>query len=345
MIVLGLNHLTSNVAERERWGVPSAQTSSFVRGLLQIPSVQGVVTISTCNRVEIYVSAEEGFNPASLKTFWACFLNRDPADFPSSYVFSGREAFVHLLRVASGLNSLALGETEILGQVKLAYQNALEWKSSDVRLNFVFQQAFRFAKKIRTETGITKCPTSIGTVALQLAEQVFGPLKDQTALVVGLGEIGTQTASLLLKRGIGRLAVANRTHRLARNFAEANGATAHPFDRLEEMLSPADLVITATASEEPILSREMIGRFSASRGKRPLVLIDLGVPRDIDPSAGDLSGVYLYNMDDLKTIAEKNMAFRKKEKETAEAMIGEASALVEGEWEKKLIHIMLRALA
>lgn len=326
LIVFGLNHETSGIAEREKWIASPSQMLSFLHGLLKIPKVRGLVYLSTCNRVEVYASVEEGFS----------FSEIHSKKFPTHYCYLGAQAFGHLLRVASGLNSLALGETQILGQVKQAYRNALELKTTDSLLNFAFQQAFRIAKKIRTETGITKCPTSVGTVAIQLAEQFFGCFEDRTALVVGLGTIGTQVAQLFLKRGIGKLFVANRTSEVASRFAAEWGGESHTFDRFPEIIPLADLVVTATASERPIVNSEMFSQFPFLKQTNPKIFIDLGSPRDMDPAIADLKNFYLYNIDDLKAVALKNVSSRRQEALLAEAMVQEAISSFDKKWEKRV---------
>ena len=312
LVSLGSNFKTTSISERERWTIAPARIPDFLNGLLQIPKVEGAVYLATCNRVELYVVCQDGVHLASL------FQNFSPA-----YVYKGKEAFAHLLKVASGLDSLVLGEPEILGQVKQAYAFALEQKVTGPLLNFVFQRVFSVAKQIRTETGIARYPVSISSVAVMLMEQIFGDFKNLTAMVVGLGEMGLQTSELLLKRGVKKLIRANRT-KVSENIVS--------LDHLEEILPTIDLVVTATSSETPLISKEMISK----KMENPLVMIDLGVPRDIEPSVANLENVYLYNVDDLKTVADKNLAFRQKEAEFAEKMVEKALATFELEWEKRI---------
>lgn len=309
LIVFGVNFKTTSIAQREAW---------VVENFYREEGVHGVVILATCNRVEIYAAVEAGFSPEK---------------FSPAYTYKNEAAFAHLLKVVCGLDSMVLGETEVFGQVKQAYHRALELKTTGPLLNFVFQRAFQVAKKIRTETGIGRYPVSVGTVAILLLEQIFGCLKGVRALVVGLGEMGSQTAKLLRERGVEKLYLINRTEILSRDFAKHLGESVEAFawKQLEVVLPQADVVITSARSPSWIFSKE-----NFSKREDFQVWIDLGVPRAVDPAIGRLDGVYLYNVDDLKTIAEKNLANREAEGRLAEVLIQKQLLTFQIEWTKRV---------
>lgn len=310
LLLLGFNFRTHSIAEREALSVPAETIPVLLKKMRQVPGVNGVVHLSTCHRLELYAAVEKGFDAALLAAVWAG--GKTPA-----YVHHDEKAFHHLLRVASGLDSMVLGENEVLGQVKKAYMQALELKVSGPLLNFIFQQALRLAKQVRTETGIVRHPLSLSSIAILLIEQIFGDIEKVKALVVGKGEMGRQTADLLSKRSVGKLVVANRS--VADN-------TTHSLDKLDLLIAESDVAVVATRSEKPLVTQSLLAPCLADR-EDPLLLIDLGSPRNVDPAAAEMSPVYLYNVDDLKTIAEKNLALRKGEAAVAEVMLQKAVAV------------------
>ncbi|MDP2599778.1 MAG: glutamyl-tRNA reductase, partial [Deltaproteobacteria bacterium] len=204
-------------------------------------------------------------------------------------------------------------------------------------LNFAFQQAFRIAKQIRTQTGIARFPVSVSTVSLMLLEQIFGDFKEVTALVVGLGEMGRQTAELLKERGVQKLIIMNRTYQRAREFASVLKAEACPLDALTTVLPLADMVVASTAAPSPILMAQTVQEALAQRKERPMVLMDLGFPRDIAPDAAHFENAYLYNVDDLKEIADKNLSQRQKEAKRAEEIINKSLLGFESDWMKRTL--------
>ena len=335
LIVLGQNHKTATIAEREGWTVSKEKTPPFLHGFLTMPGVHGAVYLSTCNRVEVIAAVQKEIAPSLLIDYWKEHANGKGTEAGPSYIYSDERAFGYLVRVACGLDSLAMGETQILGQIKQAYLQSLELKTSGALLNSTFQKILQIAKKIRTETGITRCPTSISSVAVMLAEQIFGDFEGVSAMVVGLGEVGRQTAALLHKRGIKNLMVTNRTYAKAQEFLDSRPLDASPFffHELETKLNEVDLVITCTSSPTPILTKEMLR--GVTQKDRPMVLVDLGVPRDIASEAGEHPGIYLYNIDDLKTIAAKNISLRKEEALLAERIIQEESLQFVSAWKKR----------
>lgn len=335
LLVIGCNFKTSAIGFRENWNVPPEQISSFCRGLLQIAGVSGVVYLPTCNRVELYVTLQKEVPLESIFSYWRQFLKLEGPGGTPGYIYKNDLAFSHLVKVCSGLDSLVVGEPQVLGQVKQAYSQSVEMGVASSLTNFVFQQAFRYAKQVRTETGVAKYPVSIASVALMLAFDVFGDFSNLSALVVGLGEMGKQTAELLIKRGIGNLTVINRTYERAVQFAEKFSAKVHRFETFAECLSEADLVLTSTSSLSPVLTSEMFCHEGVKEKKKPMVLIDLGVPRDIDPDVANLQNLFLYNIDDLKTIADKNLSLRMEEAQLAEDMIAKSVEVFNVDWQKR----------
>lgn len=325
-LVLGLNFKTSFLAEREAWTLTPERRIPFLKSLVSERGVQGVVYLSTCNRVEIYVACEE-----------SQLLVEKIGAPKNSYVYHNGEAMRHLLRVACGLDSMVLGETEIFGQVKEAYLESLELKTTGPLLNFLFQKVFKIAKQVRTETGLSRYPVSVSSVGMMLLEQIFGEFKEVEVLLMGLGEMGTQMAQALVKRNVRKLWLTNRSRDKAKEWAERLGVTAAvvSLTQWRETLQKVDLVITASAAPDFLISE---GELSAQKGTK--VLLDLGVPRNIDPVLDELKNIFLYNVDDLKTIAQKNLANREAEARLAIAMIEKHASDFELEW-KKRSHFLL----
>lgn len=320
-LVLGMNFKTSSLAEREVWTLTPERRSPFLKLLVCEKGVQGVVYLSTCNRVEIYAACED---PSALLEKIGVPKN--------SYGYHNGEAMRHLLRVASGLDSMVLGETEIFGQVKEAYLEALQLKTTGPLLNFLFQRVFKIAKQVRSETGLSHYPVSVSSVGMMLLEQIFGEFGEVEVLLIGLGEMGTQMAQALVKRGVRKLWLTNRSRDKANEWAKRLGAktAVTPLTRWTEIFQKVDLVITASASPDFLISK---GELDVQKGAK--VLLDLGVPRNIDPTLGELNNIFLYNVDDLKTIAEKNLASRAAEAALAEQLIQKQLVVVDREWHKR----------
>lgn len=331
LLVLGANFKTSTLACREEWNVPAERRDVFLKAICALRGVQGAVYLPTCHRVEVYATVTPDFSLATLENHWRDFLGLKPAH-RIGYFYKNREAIQHLLRVACGLDSMVLGETEVFGQVKQAYQESLQQKTTDGLLNFLFQRVFQIAKRVRTETGLSRYPISISSIGLMLLEQVFGELSDLKALCLGLGEMGTQTAQALVKRGVRKLWLANRSEAKAMEWAERLGPVAEvlPLAKWETVFSEADLVVAAMASPQFVLSLEPM------KSQMPLkVLLDLGVPRNIDPAIGKQENVFLYNVDDLQTIANKNLVNRQQEAALAEKLIQKEIGQLEVGWQQR----------
>lgn len=333
LLTFSLSHKTHPVADREAWRVHDADIPRFLRGLSEMPEVSGACFLATCNRIEVYLSASLGMPDGRVLEHWRSFCDDRCGSETKMSILRGPKVFQHLLRVSAGLESMVFGENEVFGQVKRAYQTALEQRVAGPLLNFTFQEVFRWSKTIRTETGIGRHPTSVSTVGLKLLEEIFGELRDRTGLVLGLGEMGRQTLKLLKDRGVRRLIVANRTFEKGKNFAEANSVTAIHFEDRKYLLDQVDFVVTCTAAETPVLTESDFADLKSRQN--PLVLIDLGVPRDIAPALSPRPELFLYNIDDLRAIAEANTAARQKEAAIAEGLIQKALASFGEEWLKR----------
>jgi glutamyl-tRNA reductase len=291
------------------------------------PAAEGVI-LSTCNRVEVY-AASSAPAPELLRRLREFLTAEHELALPSDgalYTLADASCLEHLFRVASGLDSLVLGETEILGQLKKAYDVALQHGYSGKVLNKSFQRAFSVAKQIRTETNIQKGNTSVASVAVDMAERIFDKLGHREVLVIGAGDTSEKTARALLSRGAKSILVSNRTYDRAAVLAEELGGRAIHFDGWETEFARIDIVVSATGAPHYILDKAKLQRLLALRGHRPLLLIDLAVPRDVDPAVSTLPGVFVVNVDDLQTIAEDSVRQRKEEIVRCEAIIREKAA-------------------
>ena len=314
----GLSHHTAGVSLRERFAVDSASLTVLLEEMRLRASLAEAVLLSTCNRVEVYGIAPD---PSSAAGTCAAFLQDTAGINADFYHHEHTESVRHLFRVACGLDSMVLGETEILGQVKDAYAAALDGGATGAALNRLFQSAFRVAKQVRTETGITRGAVSVGSVAVELAEKIFGDLSACRLLLLGAGEAGTRVARSLQSRGVGRLVFANRTFDRAAELAAELGGMALHFDHWRNSLEDVDIVIGATAARDRLLSVGELARLMSPRGDRPLFFVDLAVPRDFDPELNTLEGVYLHDMDSLQAIARRSMDAREEELARCEQFI------------------------
>ncbi|HNY73147.1 MAG TPA: glutamyl-tRNA reductase [Syntrophales bacterium] len=323
LLLLGMNHKTAPVEIRERLNIACTEDFNLLGEILAIPGVEEALYLSTCNRVEILVRSREGDGAEErLRELIFRHGNLSGAELARClYVYRDETAVRHLFRVAAGLDSLIMGEPQILGQVKDAYRQAVEREAAGIILNKLLHRAFRVAKRVRTETGVANHAVSVSYAAVELAKKIFGTLGDKKILLVGAGEMSELAARHLLKHGGDQLFVANRTWERAVGMAADFQGTAVEFPRLGEVLREADIVITSTGAPGYILTGEMVAAALKRRKNRLLFIIDIAVPRDVDPRAGDLENVYLYNMDDLQEIADENMAIRKEEAARGEEII------------------------
>ena len=330
-LVIGLSHRTAPVALRERFAFPDARVPETLQRMRTAGLVEEGVILSTCNRVEIYAVTHLELREAfpALRDFLAqCHDYRDPLT-GEIYTLGEPHSVEHLFKVASGLDSMVLGETEILGQLKKAYELAFQAKHTGGVLNKTFQRAFNVAKQIRTDTNIQRGSVSVGSVAVELAEKIFNSLDDRQVMVIGAGDTSEKTARALLSRGARSILVSNRSHDRAVALAAELGGRAVQFDDWGREFEQIDIVISSTSAPHYILDRAKLAPLMRLRRNRPLLLIDIAVPRDIEPEVNFLENVYLYNIDDLQAIADGYLRLRKEETVRCEAIIAEkAKALL-----------------
>jgi len=332
LVVLGLSHHSSPVSVRERFAFAEARVPAALQSLRDSGIADEAVILSTCNRVEIYAVTQleppQAF--AALRDFLVnCHDYRDPLT-DEIYAWGEPQSVHHLFKVASGLDSMALGETEILGQLKKAYDLALKTGHTGGRLNKAFQRAFNVAKHIRTETNIQRGSVSVGSVAVELAEKIFSRLSDRDVMIIGAGDTSEKTARALISRGARSILVTNRSHDKAVALASELGGRAVPFENWADEFANLDIIISSTSAPHYILDRVKLEPLMKLRRNRPLLLIDIAVPRDIEPEVNFLADVYLYNMDDLQTIADDYLKQRKQEVARCEQIIREKAEAVLG---------------
>lgn len=324
LIVIGLNHRSAPVEVRERLAFAKTSLGEAHTQLLSTSPVHETVILSTCNRVEIYALAD---NVSDASRTLREFLHNHHglSDRIDAHLYEHRDdsCIHHLLEVACGIDSMVLGETEIFGQVKDAYSVAHETGTTGVVLNRVFQKAFSAAKQIRSTTAITRGSTSVGTVAVDLAEKIFGKLAKCAVMVIGTGEMSTATARALQSRGAGTILVCSRAHERAETLAVQLQGRAISYDQWPSEFPEVDIVISSTAAPHPILTKEKLVPLMKVRRQRPLFLIDIAVPRDIERACDELDGVYLYDIDDLQQIARENMAAREREIAACQLLIAQ----------------------
>ena len=323
LVAIGLNHQTAPVELRERVAFANERLERALSDLRGLPGVHEVALLSTCNRTELYAVADDD---GRALVNWLATHPDDPrgdADSLQAYLYrhAGDDAARHLFRVATGLDSMVLGEPQILGQVKQAWAAARGAGTLGGHLDRLFQHAFVTAKRARTETRIGNSPVSMASLAVRLAEDSFARPEDSVALLVGAGETIELAARHLAAAKVKRLMVANRTYRHAEELAHRHGGTALPLEELHHHLHLADIVLSATASRQPVIRRANVESALAARRQRPMLLLDLAVPRDIEPEVGGLRDAYLYTVDDLERAVEDNRRNRREAAEAAESII------------------------
>jgi glutamyl-tRNA reductase len=324
IMVLGVNHKVAPVEVREKLAFPESCGTVLVQ-ILSIEGCRECCFLSTCNRVEvIFVTASPEQTSGNVRRF--LFDQSGLSDQEAqkySYLHQDREAVYHLFRVASSLDSMIVGEPQILGQLKQAYRNAAEAKTTSILLNRFLDKSFSVAKRIRTETNIGGSAVSISYAAVQLARKIFGDLNKKSVLLAGAGEMAELAAEHLIAQGIKEVIVANRTLERAVNLAKRFNGKAVSLAELVEQLEYVDIVISSTGAPGLILHREDVKPIMRKRMNSPLFLIDIAVPRDLDPKLNDIDNVYLYDIDNLKDVVEVNKAEREKEAEKAERIVEE----------------------
>jgi len=320
IVCLGLNHRTASVNVREQFALPEGRVPQMLGELCKKTEATEVVLLSTCNRVEIY-AATDGKPAELIDALREFLLNGRETQSDVLYSKIGVEGVEHLFKVASGLDSMVLGETEILGQLKAAYQVALEQKCTGGKLNKSFQKAFNAAKQIRTETNIQRGSVSVASVAVELAGKIFDTLNDRTVMVIGAGDTSEKTARALLSRGAKSVMVSNRSLQRAEALARELGGRAVDFGNWEKEFSEIDIIISSTSAPHYVIDRCKLEPLQRLRLHRPLLLVDIAVPRDIEPEVNFLEDVYLYNIDDLQAIADDYLQLRQEEVIKCETII------------------------
>jgi len=332
IVIIGVNHKTAPVAVREKLAF-SGDCAGPLLTLMNIEGCRECCFLSTCNRVEvIFVASNPAIAAVAVRSF--LFANSGLADGEAqqySYLHQGQDAVTHLYQVAASLDSMVVGEPQILGQLKQAYREAMEQKTTGVILNRLLHKSFSVAKKVRTETNIGGSAVSISYAAVELAKKIFGSLRDKSVLLVGAGEMAELAAEHLVRQGIGRVIVANRTVERAAKLARRFNGTAVGLAELTTQLAEVDILISSTGATDLILTKDEVKPLMRQRKNRPLFLIDIAVPRDLDPELNDLENVYLYDIDDLKNVVDVNKADREKEALRAEDIVAVEVAKF-GQW-------------
>ena len=324
-VLVGLSHQTAPVDIREQVFIPESGVGECVRRLIDRDLIESGVLLSTCNRTELYALATvEAAQDRLLESFgwWQHALPFD-AWQRHAYRLSGEEAMAHLFRVASGLDSMMLGEAQILGQIKKALVTARQAGALDARLEIILRGAIRAAKRTRHETGLGRRPVSVSHAAVAAAASLLGELAGRRVLLVGAGEMSEVALRLLHKQRIGHTYLASRTFDRADQVAQPLGGEAVPFDAIGEIIAEVDIILSSSSAPHHVLDAALVETFQSSRAGRPLLIIDMAVPRDVDPDAGRVSGVHLLNIDDLQTIAEANREERKAWVPAAETIVDE----------------------
>lgn len=325
LTLVGLSHKTAPVAIREKLTFPANRQEEALSLLTATPDVIEAVVVSTCNRTEIYaVTAADADGPGAIIDFMCDYHDLDRHELVRYlYMQEGEAVVKHLFRVVASLDSMVIGEAQILGQVKEAYDHAFTYQGTGRIFNKLFRQSFEVGKRVRNETAIGESAVSISYAAVELAKKVFDTLEGRTVLILGAGKMSELTAKHLVCNGAARVLVANRTFARAEELAERFEGEAIPYETLFEHLREADVLISSTAATEYVVTKENVAGAMKGRRGRPLFLIDIAVPRDIDPAVNDLNDCFLYDIDGLNGVVESNLEERMREAEKAEGIIAE----------------------
>jgi glutamyl-tRNA reductase len=319
LFCVGLNHRTASIEWRERFAGHDRSVA-----MLRKSGCAEALLLTTCNRVEVYAASERELSSQEIaNALQISEKSADESDLAAFYRRENAECAQHLFRVVSGLDSMVVGETEIFGQTKRAYERAHATGEAGACLHRLFQRAFRVAKQVRTKTQITRGSVSVGSVAVELAEKIFGDLRGRKVLVLGAGETSEKTLRALAARGVSDLRVSNRTPARAEKLAAELEGTAVPFSAWLEQCREIDILISSTASDACLLSSENLPPLIRQRLDRPLFVIDLAVPRNIAPSVNELDGVYLYDIDSLRSLADETLELRRQQFAAAEVIIAD----------------------
>jgi glutamyl-tRNA reductase len=324
ILVVGLSHKTAPIELRERLNVPEHELPKPLELLGEVPEIVERMLLATCNRVEVYAVAEGEMAKAAeaITDCLATYRNVEKAAFADKlYTYTAAGAVRHIFRVASSLDSMVVGEPQILGQVKAAYAIAQAREATGIILNNLLEQAFHVAKRVRSETGIAASAVSVSSAAVELARKIFGDLTGRTVLILGAGEMAELALRHLVDDGVRSVLVANRSYDRAVTLARQFCGRAVTYEGFRQEMVGADIVISATSAPHVILKKEDLQAIIQQRRHRPIFLIDIADPRDIDPACNEVDNVYLYNIDDLQSVVEANLKERTREAERAEAII------------------------
>jgi glutamyl-tRNA reductase len=325
IVNIGMNHQTAPVELRELVAFGRDDIDQVVSAIRGVKDIKEFIVLSTCNRVEILFTTEREKQAKESVIQFLCRLGgttRGELE-PALYIHENQDAIRHIFRVGASLDSMVVGEPQILGQVKEAYRMAVDRKSSSVILNRLMHRTFSLAKKIRTETAIAGSPVSISFAAVELGKKIFGDLHDKHCLLIGAGEMAELAARYLLNNRIAKILVTNRTFSRAVEVADQFHGMAVSFDEIDDQLLAVDIVITSTSSPEPIITSNQVRIAMRCRKNKPLFFIDIAVPRNVEPQVNAIDNVFVYDIDDLKGIVEFNMSQRKGEAVRAERMVDE----------------------
>ena len=325
LILVGVNHKTTPVEIREKLAFTQVKIEASLSQLVSSPEIIENIILSTCNRVEIYARVENTDRGIQLLQDFICDYHGISRGNLDQYFYSycDNQAVEHLFRVSSSLDSMVLGEAQILGQVKDAYSTARSFSSTGMVLNQLFEKAFNVAKKVREETGISERGVSISSAAVELAKKIFEDLENHSVMLVGTGEMAELAAKHLISYGVKTVYVASRTYERAAALAKSLNGCSLDFESFQEERHRADIIITSTAAPTFIVNEEMISTAIQKRKNKPIFLIDIAVPRDIAPEVNELENVYLYDIDDLQNVVNANMEERQKEAESAMEIINQ----------------------
>lgn len=328
LFIAGISHKTAPMTLRERYAYPESRTGEALRELWKEGGLGEAFVVSTCNRVEVLAVAPGPEDARRRLGGWIARAHGEPLEAIDDhlYVYAGEEAIRHLFRVSASLDSMVVGEPQILGQIKAAYRVAVDLGTTGPLLHRLMQRAFSVAKRVRTETGVAEASVSVSSVAVQLARRIFDTLEDKTVVLLGAGEMIKTAARILRDSGAGKLLVLNRTAARAESLAREVGGEAGALSDLDRRLAEADILLSSLADSPGLVTVDGIRRALDERGNRAMFLIDIAVPRNVDPALNDLDNVYLYNLDDLAGLASANARDRWREAERAEAIIQEESA-------------------
>ncbi|MGZ4839145.1 MAG: glutamyl-tRNA reductase [Terriglobales bacterium] len=320
--LIGVNHRTAPLEVRERFAISESKLPAAVQQLAQHPGVEEGMIVSTCNRVELLARSRNG--GSDLRTFLSQYFQIDAREFDKHlYEYADKEAIRHLFRVTSSLDSMVVGEPQVLGQMKEAYAVARAVGTVNSQLDALVTRAFAVAKKVRTETAVGSSAVSVASVAVELAKKIFGSLSGKTVMLVGAGKMCELAARHLLAHGAGSIFMYNRTYERAQKLAQKFGGQALPWDQLYDSADKADIVITSTGAPVAIFRREHAEKFLARRRNRPMFFIDIAVPRDVDPEVTKLDGIFVYDMDDLQQVVSSHVADRGREAQRAEDIVND----------------------